>query len=189
MGAVGTKLGDIGKAVVAIWLCVALAPPGSAAENSPSRGDYKASTGVEDTRTATSRSGLTYTELREMGEGAVVFGCDGNCERPELSALACEASAPLLCIRDVAAPGPLGMASDVWSAGLLARTLPLKGTSMGSQLEADSACRIAFGTDWRMASVEDGNRGRIGGYALDGIAMQGGPVWVASRTQPETTCW
>ena len=189
MDSLRAGLETTGKSAAALCVCVALSPFGSAAEAAPRADAYPPAVATAAPPASPARSGLTYTELRGVREGAVVFGCEGDCAAPDVSALACEASAPLLCIRDVAAPGPVGMASDVWSAGLLARTPPLKGTSMTSRREADRACRVAFGTDWRMASVEDGNRGRIGGYALDGSASEDGPVWIASRTRPEATCW
>ncbi len=105
----------------------------------------------------------------------------------------CEAELPLLCFLDTGLEKPEGLqtgSTNVWSGGVVATTVPVKGSSFNTLAEADQFCKDSFGGKWRVAEFHDGwgwgftAYGNVGDNYNDSKRR----VWVDIDNQP-ANCW
>ena len=130
---------------------------------------------------SSSCKGMTWVVLRQMN-GVTEVGADRQ-TNPYRGDSSCNNHQPLLCIDRNLQGAPSGDYAENWAYGRVRATVPIPGTRLQTQQNADAICKNTFGHTYRMAEFHDGNLGSAVGSA------SGWKFWAFGGLEPGQRFW
>ena len=138
------------------------------------------------------KKGMTWALLStNTPTGTIRVGCATGCDAYH-GDTPCSTPLPLLCIKKTGTGFPLPSPFSVnntdqyykWSGGIVGTTAAMIPPT--SLTAANQACKVEFGTDWRVAEFHDGWAWHFQAYG--GVGNPSQRFWVHINDQP-AVCW